>query len=300
MSHPLRVVQLSDLHFSTAPGGYGLRDTADTFAAIVADVLADPPDLVVVTGDIANEGKPEEYEQAGAALEALGLPVFCLAGNHDFTDALHAHLPRPGIVVARSMRIGEWLFLFGDSNDGGLVFDSTGGWVDHPERMELARGGIHGHELAWLRRQLDFGAAAHAMLWLHHPPAAPGMFTQPDFDAQVTTLCQTSGSTATPLRAIAAGHVHTGIEGELAGTPVYFCPSTGVCIDFEASQLMPPGYRRFEFRDDGTIRAELVWLDDERWNERWPLPDWAVEYLSGRLSDEEMHERRAKMREQSR
>jgi len=287
----IRVVQLSDLHFSTAPGGYGLRDTAETFAAIAADVLLDPPDLVVVTGDIANEGKPDEYELAGAALEALDLPVYCLPGNHDFTDALHAHLPRPGIVVQRSMRIGEWLFLFGDSNDGGVVFDPERGWSDHPDRMHLAEGGIHGHELAWLRRQLDLGAAAHAMLWLHHPPAATGMFTQPDFDAQVATL---SGA-ATPVRAIAAGHVHAGIEASIADMAVYFCPSTGVCIDFDESQLMPPGYRRFVFHDDGSIEAEVVWLDDDRWNDRWPLPDWAVEYLAGRLSGEEMNERRAEM-----
>ncbi len=299
MTAPLRVVQLSDLHFSTAPGGYGLRDTSETFAAIAADVRNDPPDLVVVTGDIANEGRPEEYELAGAALEALDVPVFCLSGNHDFTDAFHAHLPRPGIVAVRSLRIGEWLFLFGDSNDGGLVFDPSDGWVDHPDRMELARGGIHDHELAWLRRQLELGAAAHAMLWLHHPPAAPGMFTQLEFDAQITALCDTTTSTATPLRAIGAGHVHTGVEGVIADVPVFFCPSTGVCIDFEASRLMPPGYRRYEFRADGSIGAEVVWLDDERWNERWPLPDWAVEYLSGRLSEEEMNERRARMRDAS-
>jgi 3',5'-cyclic-AMP phosphodiesterase len=289
---PFRVVQLSDLHFSTTPGGYGFRDTAETFAAIGADVLLDPPDLVVVTGDIANEGKADEYELAGDALAALGLPVYCLPGNHDFTDVMHAHLPRPGIVVQRSMRIGEWLFLFGDSNDGGVIFDPDRGWSDHPDRMELAEGGIHGHELAWLRRQLDLRGAAHAMLWLHHPPAAPGMFTRPDFDAQVETLV----GAATPVRAIAAGHVHSGIERRLADTPVYFCPSTGVCIDFEESHLMPPGYRRYEFHTDGSVDTELVWLDDDRWNDRWPLPDWGVEYLAGRLSAEEMHRRRDEMR----
>jgi Icc protein len=281
---PLRVAQLSDLHFSTAPGGYMLRDTAETFSAIATDLLADPPDIVVVTGDIANEGKPDEYEMAGAALADLELPVYCLPGNHDFVDALHAHLPRPGIVVQRTMRIGAWLFLFGDSNAGGVAFSDTDGWLDLPGRVHDANGSLTDHELSWLRRQLDQGGAAHAMLWIHHPPGAPGFFEQPDYDTQIGELTDTT----TPLRAVAAGHAHTGITTEVAGMPSYLCPSTGVCVDFEALTLMPPGYRRYEFGADGSIATDVVWLEDERWADRWKLPGFAAEYLAGQITYEEM------------
>lgn len=291
MPDPIRVVQLSDLHFSTAPGGYPMRDTAESFAAVAADVMRDPPDMVLVTGDIANEGRAGEYELAGAALESLGVPVYCVPGNHDFADPLHTHLPRPGVVVQRSMRVGEWLFLFGDSNDDGMAFDADDGWVDLPDRMHLAEGGIHSHELAWLRRQLDVGAAAHAMLWIHHPPASTGMFARPDYDAKLATLA----GAVTPLRGIAAGHLHTGIEQTLADMPVYLCPSTGLSLDFVETRIMPPGYRRYAFHADGSVDAEVVWLDDERWNKRWKLPDWAMEYLAGRMTEAEMNERRAAM-----
>ena len=286
---PVRVVQLSDLHFSTAPGGYMLRDTAETFAAVADHVLADPPDLVVVTGDIANEGKADEYELAGAALADLGLPVYCLAGNHDFVDALHAHLPRPGVVVPRTLRLGEWLFLFGDSNAGGVAYADDDGWLDLPDRVERAKGSLTGHEVSWLRRQLEVARAPHGMLWLHHPPGAPEFFEQPEYDAQIGELT----ASTTPLRAVAAGHAHTGVTMEVAGVPSYLCPSTGVSVDFEAMTLLPPGYRRFEFGADGSIDAEVVWVEDERWSDRWKLPTWAAEYLAGRLSEEEMRERRA-------
>ena len=294
---PIRVVQLSDLHFSSAPGGYmsrepggrPLRDTAETFAAVAAHVLEDPPDLVVVTGDIANEGHPDEYEMAGAALAGLGLPVYCLPGNHDAVDALHAHLPRPGIVVQRSMRLGEWLWLFGDSNAGGLEFDPVDGWSDVEDRVHLANGSLTDHELSWLTRQLDRSGAQHAMLWLHHPPGAPGMFEQPDYDAQVEQLV----GLRTPLRAISAGHVHTGITTDIRGVPSHFCPSTGVSIDFEGLTLMPPGYRRFEFAADGSFSSEVVWLDDPRWSDRWELPEFAAQYLAGLLSAEELQQRLA-------
>jgi Icc protein len=242
----------------------------------------------VVTGDIANEGKPDEYELAGAALEALGLPVYCLPGNHDFVDALHAHLPRPGIVVQRTMRIGDWLFLFGDSNAGGVSYYDSHGWLDLPDRVEQAKGSLTEHEVSWLRRQLEQGSAPHGMLWLHHPPGAPGFFEQPAYDAQIAELT----GTVTPLRAVAAGHAHTGVTTKVNGMPSFFCPSTGVCVDFEALTLLPPGYRRYEFRADGTIGAEVVWLEDDRWSDRWKLPEWAAEYLAGKITDEEMKARR--------
>lgn len=266
-----------------------MRDTSESFAAVAADVLRDPPDVVVVTGDIANEGKADEYELAGTALAELGVPVYCLPGNHDFVDPLHAHLPRPGVVVQRSMRIGEWLFLFGDTNKDGVMFDPTDGWVDLPDRVHRANGGIHSHELAWLRRQLDVGSAAHAMLWVHHPPSSPGMFARPEYDAQFATF---AGST-TPLRAVSAGHLHTGVERTVAEVPLYLCPSTGLCLDFEESLIMPPGYRRFEFHPDGRVDSEVVWLDDERWNKRWKLPEFAIQYLAGQISEEELREHMA-------
>jgi len=288
-SDPIRVVQLSDLHFSTAPGGYMMRDTSATFSAIADLVRAEQPDLVVVTGDIANEGKPDEYELARDALAALELPIYCLAGNHDFVDPMHAILPASGITAPRTLPIGNWIFLFGDSNRGGTEFDDERGWVDLDDRVHLARGGLTTHEIGSLRRQLDLGLADHAMLWLHHPPGGSGMFEEPEYDAEVRQLLDA----ATPIRAIAAGHAHTGITTDLDGVPSYFCPSTGLCIDFDALTFLPPGYRRHAFHRDGSIDSEVVWLDDERWNDRWQLPSWVAEYFAGRMTEDEVKERMA-------
>lgn len=288
----LRVVQLSDLHFSAAPGGYMFRDTAETFAAIAEEVRADAPDLVIVTGDIANEGDPVEYEMAAAALSALDLPVYCLPGNHDFIDPLHAVLPRTGVSIPRTLRLGEWLFLFGDSNAGGLAFEPEEGWTDLDDRVHLARGSLTSHELSWLRRQLESGAAPNAMLWLHHPPGGTGLFAEPDYDAQISRLL----GAATPIRAIAAGHAHTGLANEIGGVPSYICPSTGVSIDFEALTLMPPGYRRYNFHVDGSVETEVVWLEDERWRDRRRLPSWVAEYFAGTMTEAEMRARVAEGR----
>ncbi len=66
-----------------------LRDVAD---AIAADAVAQKPDHIAVTGDLANIGLPSEYEAALSWLKALGDPgqVSVVPGNHDiYTARLH-------------------------------------------------------------------------------------------------------------------------------------------------------------------------------------------------------------------
>ncbi|MCP3989390.1 MAG: hypothetical protein GY724_09970, partial [Actinomycetia bacterium] len=213
-----------------------------------------------------------------------GVPVYCLAGNHDFVDTLHSFLPRPGVFVQRTLRVGGWLFLFGDSNEGGADLDPDQGWIDRPDRLHEAKGGLTGHEVSWLDRQLGMGGAEHVMLWLHHPPGSVRFFEQPDYDHQVAGLV----SGAPTLRAMSAGHAHTACTREVGGIPSHVCPSTGLSVDLEEMVLMPPGYRRFQFWPDGSINTEVVWVDDERWNERHSLPQIAAEYLAGLVTAEDL------------
>ena len=240
--------------------------------------------MFVVTGDISDGGRPEEYELAGTTFADLGVPVYCLPGNHDRIDSFHAHLPRPGVVVQSTLRLGGWQFLFADSNAGGMSLDEGQGWIDTPDRTKEAKGGLTDHEFSWLERQLSASSAEHSMLWLHHPPGSAPYFEQPDYDEQVRRLVESYPS----LRAVAAGHAHTGVTIEIGGIPSHLCPSTGLSMDFEAMTVMPPGYRTFSFWTDGTVDTSVVWLDDERWNERHQLAPIVAEYLSGRASSDEM------------
>ncbi len=87
---------------------------------------------------------------------------------------------------------------------------------------------------------------------------------------------------------MSAGHAHTACTREVGGIPSHVCPSTGLSVDLEELVLMPPGYRRFQFWPDGSINTEVVWVDDERWNERHSLPQIAAEYLAGLVTAEDL------------
>jgi 3',5'-cyclic AMP phosphodiesterase CpdA len=90
----LSFVHLSDIHFGQEKTG-GVRKTHnDAKACLIADAKRETNDLkidgIIVTGDVAYAGKPEEFQQAGVWLDELAEAVGCprtevqvVPGNHD-------------------------------------------------------------------------------------------------------------------------------------------------------------------------------------------------------------------------
>ena len=73
-----RLAHLSDLHF-------GAHDPR-LVAAVEEQLAADPPDLVVISGDLTQRARTEQFEQACGFLERLrlhGHQVLAVPGNHD-------------------------------------------------------------------------------------------------------------------------------------------------------------------------------------------------------------------------
>jgi 3',5'-cyclic AMP phosphodiesterase CpdA len=69
---------------------------ADTLAALVADLKAQSPDHIAVTGDLVNISLADEFAAACAWLSQLGPPadVSVVAGNHDAYVRAMADMPR--------------------------------------------------------------------------------------------------------------------------------------------------------------------------------------------------------------
>ena len=69
------LVHLSDLHFG--------RTDAAVIEPLLASVHAQRPDCVVVSGDLTQRAKPDEFRQARAFLDRLPEPQIVVPGNHD-------------------------------------------------------------------------------------------------------------------------------------------------------------------------------------------------------------------------
>lgn len=71
----MRICHLSDLHF-------GHHD-AQLAGGLMADLMSQSPDLVIVSGDFTQLGTEAEFRAARAFLDTLETPFFAVPGNHD-------------------------------------------------------------------------------------------------------------------------------------------------------------------------------------------------------------------------
>lgn len=234
-----RILHLSDTHLT----GSGLdEDGVDAAAALdrlLHDVRFVPDvDLVVVSGDVADDGSRAGYEAAlgriGRFAAERGVPHVYSTGNHDVRDDFAA--------VLGSGHRGH------DGSDVGRLADPTGDERTAVSEVaglrvitldSLVPGSVHGvigdRQLAWLRETLAEPAPAGSILVFHHPPVSLDHSSwMPSFVLRSPgALARVVGGT--DVRTILCGHLHLQLNGVLAGVPVCVTPGIVTRID-----LTPP------------------------------------------------------------
>jgi 3',5'-cyclic AMP phosphodiesterase CpdA len=244
MPSPFLIVQLSDPHIGAR---WSEGDPVATLAAAVDSVraLRPHPDVVLVTGDLADGGADVEYERTRELLAALPAPAYVLPGNHDDRAALRRHFDLPGVdaePVCYSVDLGSLQL---------VVLDSTTPGEDP--------GALDDERLAWLEQVLSASPEQPTLIAMHHPPlrtGVPGWDAIGLDDADRRLLADLIGRHG-QVRRIVAGHLHRTIAGELMGRSVLAVPSTYVQarLDF--------GSRNFELAAEPAGFAVHAVLDGE-------------------------------------
>ena len=74
------IVQLSDLHV-------GSQFLPEVFETVVKEVNQINPDVIVITGDLTNEGLMKEYEECKSLLTKFNTQkIISISGNHDYRN----------------------------------------------------------------------------------------------------------------------------------------------------------------------------------------------------------------------
>ena len=290
---PIRIGQLSDTHFlepgEQPEGGFGY-DIDAAFDAVLDDIdqrqSQAPFDLIVVTGDVADHGRPEQYRVATDAFQRLPAPVVVTPGNHD-QDAHYSSglAPIGEAATPRIVDIENWCFLLVDSNAGIMLDDADGGRVDPDYHQRLWGNGLLGAaEADWVREASAATEAEHVFIWQHHPIGTGNgaVGPTPAFEAEWRELL---GST-TKIRGIGAGHTHMPNVVDFHGCPVHVCPSLKANFDAEITTMLPPGWLTYEFQADGTFTSEVQLVDGDAWPRR-SLPRSVAALLRGEISQGE-------------
>lgn len=243
----MRILHLSDPHATAS--GYDEDGVASTEALerMLHDCRHVPDlDLVVVSGDIADDGSVEGCEavrdRVGAYAAARGIPVVYCTGNHDARDSFEKVLGsgHRGVEGEDAGRLGV-----PDTGERAAVSTVRGVRVITLDSLVPGEtpGRVSAEQLAWLRHELTTPAAAGSIVVLHHPPVHPR--THPHL-ARVGLLNGDDLSAAiadTDVRAVLAGHFHLQLMGRLGGArgvPVWVTPGIVTRIDLTT----PPGLER--------------------------------------------------------
>ena len=156
------LAQISDLHIKR-PGALAYRrvDTGAALARCVAalNALKPRPDVVIMTGDLVDQGDPEQYAHLKTLLAPLEIPYYLLVGNHDDRTALReAFSDRPELRAG-----GDFVHYAADIGPLRLIA------LDSLVPGQSA-GNLCDARLAWLETQLDAANGQPVIVALHHPP----------------------------------------------------------------------------------------------------------------------------------
>ena len=127
------IAHISDLHVSKADFN------EEMFLQAVSEINALQPDMIILTGDLTNNGYYTEFEQATKYLEMFEAPLFAIPGNHDARNLGYQTFEE--LVGERS-----WKLTLGDE------FTVIGLDTSSPDE---SRGNIGKPQHLWLEHQLD-------------------------------------------------------------------------------------------------------------------------------------------------
>jgi 3',5'-cyclic-AMP phosphodiesterase len=231
---PVHIAQISDLHIKP-PGSlaYGRVDTARALERCVAALneFIPRPDLVVISGDLADTPTAAVYEHLKRLLAPLQLPVVGIPGNHDSREMMRAAFPQAAYATSsgplnQRVEVGGLELVLLDSS----VHGKPHGELDAPT-------------LQWLDATLVSSPERPALLFLHHPPFKTGIW---HMDCQNLL---NAGELAQIVRRhprvqlIATGHVHRATLTMFAGVPATICPALNHAVDLDLAQLREPSFK---------------------------------------------------------
>jgi len=235
MSDTFILGQISDLHIK-APGklSYRVVDCAAMLERCVAEILRLPqrPDAMVITGDLVDFGRPEEYAHLRKLLSPLPMPYYLLPGNHDDRETLrtsfadHAYLRQWGPYIQYA--IDDWPVRIVAID---TVIPGEGG------------GRLGSERLAWLDRALGARREKPTVVVMHHPPFPTLIGHMDRIGLEGSDALAQVIERHPQVERILCGHLHRPIQYRFAGTLASTSPSPAHQVALDLSPRAPSDFK---------------------------------------------------------
>ena len=215
------LVQITDTHI-LPPGEllYGVSDTAVHLRNVVQQItrMRPQPDLVLVTGDLADRGDRTSYQHLLALLSPLEMPVYVIPGNHDDPETMVGAFGDTGFFPVSD---DTFQFAIEDFSCRILALNS------HDEGTDLPAFGAN--RLSWLEHQLGLSDKP-VLIAIHHPPMMTGIEFS-DMGGSDWYQGLRSVLAAHPqVKLVICGHCHMDLYGRIGAVPVFMAPATAYLL----------------------------------------------------------------------
>ena len=254
-----RIVQLTDIHLLPEVGDRVLEiDSCESLNDIFSDVLSlnKSPELILVTGDLAEDGSIRSYKRLRDIFESTACSFFVVPGNHDDVDNIKESLVNETIKMQPATEIDGWVIAFVNSQ----AFGHDHGLIDQVELIQL-------------ESVLQKAKGKPCMVALHHSPTPecdyPGC--QLNNAQEFLELLDRYPN----VKVVIAGHTHCCTEVQHNKIKLLTTPSTFLHAshskqgesedhnDFGKSHELDSsrrGYRIIDLFENGDFNSEVRWV----------------------------------------
>ena len=245
---PFRVIQITDTHLSLPENGTLLGMDTTQSLKLVLDLVREEQhhiDLILVTGDLSQDGSLVSYERLAQMLSEFSVPYYCLPGNHDDNQVLSQAFSRQ--CLQKQVILDNWQIVLLDSSVPLKV-----------------HGFLEDSELDFLQSCLDSKAELNTLISLHHHPIDMGCrwidnIGVRNADQFMSLIREHQDVHQNQIRCILWGHVHQEVDVERFGLRMLATPST--CVQFTPKSpefkvdTLGPGYRWIELYENGQVKS---------------------------------------------
>lgn len=245
----MKIVQITDMHlYGDATKTLWDINTQQTFEKVLAHAIAkEKPDLLVLTGDLSEDASIGSYQYLAATIDKIGIPAYCIGGNHDNLALMQQILPGQYLSLQPSINLNQWELILLNS----IV-----------ENQHY--GILSSDELNFLDKRLSECSAKHVLIALHHNPVLVDspildkywLLNSKDFFAVLNKYNN--------VKIAIYGHVHQDYVTYINNVTFLAGPSS--CMQFlpKATEFtldkLPPGYRWITLVADGSYSTGVHYL----------------------------------------
>ncbi|WP_293380103.1 metallophosphoesterase [Phenylobacterium sp.] len=243
----MTIAQITDLHVTTAADPLNQMRNEHRLRLVLRSIheLKPRPVAIIASGDLVDNGLPDEYAALQDILSVSEIPIYYAVGNHDRRAAFLAAFEGP-----RARRDANGFVQYAVDFDGlrMVVCDTLAEGRD--------QSGFDQVRADWLAATLDEQPDAPTIVIMHHPPILSGVrWMDPEPDAPWIGQLAEVLRGRDQVRTVLCGHVHRPFHGLLAGHLVATAPASSIQVTLNLSPVdmdrpdgreilvaEPPGY----------------------------------------------------------